>query len=1635
MVVESPMNEPGQVGEAPSAQDFATLGAKLDRDRRDLLNLDLRNALLNYKFPRTRSVRIVDELSHEVFRILVSEERTMSFLAVPEDQEDAVLAAADETLVEDLDWAKLLKTEEAAADVPGDAASRHSDRYLQTDLSKVRLDRRIHAISKIARTLVEEQGVNVLYLALGFLRWFESPSSQKALMAPLLLVPVRVDRYQRGGFRILYSGEDVVINTPLSEKFQQDFRLVLPGLEDEVDPLRYFEQVERAITGQDKWRVEKDRIALGFFSYLKYLMFEDLDPANWPEGENPLENELLRALYGEASLAIDTSLAGTVSGTGDDLTLDDLCQVMDADGSQSRAMLEARRGGHLVIQGPPGTGKSQTITNLLADAITQRKKVLFVAEKAAALEVVKRRLDQVGLADAVLELHSHKVKKRDVAEELGRCLKLGKPVESEADVTSAVRHRTAQQLDAYAEALREPINQSTLTPTAALGRLLKHGYPDPEMPLLGNRHEFARWTSHEAVERLRQVEELDHRLQDAGALAGNPLAESQRTGALLPPEELQLREQSAKAADSLQRSQVACSDLAEFIGAPKPENLQGGERLISFTEHLVARPDLDGIVVSDPRWAHEQKRMVLLLEALEQRQRGRERHGSTVDEAAWSAPVDEALGAYRVYGSKWWRMLSGRFRSARQTVAALSGSGLPRRVQDQQELLEAIRSDQESGKKLRQHAELGEILLRKRWQVELTDSGWARAACEWVFQLHQKTGEATFPPEALKIATGSWSQERLQELLARAREASDSARGALEELLSALGLGVEARSASYDEWLRRLDRWASDLVALRLTVWLREREDEWRSKGLGEVFDLAISWAQAPGRLAGLLEYSRMLALLESAAQARPELRDFERAAHEKTRFDFGHADRKMFDHNKVRAAAAHWEGVPNPTGAVGEVALLLREAAKKRRHMPVRKLLLEAGRAIQQVKPIFMMSPLSVATFLPRGQAQFDLVVFDEASQVKPVEAVGSLLRGRQAIVVGDKKQLPPTAFFQRVTSGDETDEAEDEGVADDESILSTFDSRGAPSEMLEGHYRSRHHSLIAVSNAEFYDNRLLTFPSVGDPESWEGVHRRLLGDAVYDRGKSSTNKQEARAVAAEVIRHLEAIEKAALPNYTLGVVAFSMAQQKVLDEYIDFELRQRPQLGDLLHQWRERGEPLFVKNLENVQGDERDRIIISIGYGKASDGDLFLNFGPLTKEGGERRLNVLISRARIRCDVFSNFRAADLDLKRTPSRGIEALKHYLHFAETGQLDETRDSGSLPDSVFEQEVFQALRSRNLLVERQVGFGPYRIDLALKDPEQPGRFALGIECDGATYHSTAWARDRDRLRQEVLEKKGWRIHRVWSTDWWRNPQREVDLVVRAYELALEARTIPGSAPRAAASKKDEQAEREPPLAEVLSRPAAASLAPTETRKEPERLAPVIRRQEVQPDEVAEGPLTRPYEKAPLPAISGSITNSRWDDLMRAAKVVLEVESPVSMEDFVIRMREAAGVGRAGRLIQNHLGKLVAEMQRQGILERRGGFLWKPGQTEVEVRDRSSFLQQEKKIDRVSPEEIRAALRGVLQRGHRVGRDELLTSACRDLGFLRMSKEIGAALGAVLETDQSIAEVSPGVFALASEGPN
>ena len=659
----------------------------------------------------------------------------------------------------------------------------------------------------------------------------------------------------------------------------------------------------------------------------------------------------------------------------------------------------------------------------------------------------------------------------------------------------------------------------------------------------------------------------------------------------------------------------------------------------------------------------------------------------------------------------------------------------------------------------------------------------------------------------------------------------------------------------------------------------------------------------------------------------------------------------------------------------------------------PLRATLQHAEAAIRAIKPCFMMSPLSVAQLLPGRVPTFDLVIFDEASQLPPEDAVGAVVRGQQLVVVGDPKQLPPTNFFA-VMGGTVTAPMGEDGLPlfeDGESVLEEFMGAGLPTSRLKWHYRSTHESLIAFSNVSFYDADLHTFPSVDTGGEAQGVQFEYVAEGVYE-GKG-LNLAEARRVADAVVDHARAH-----PDLSLGVGTFNLRQQLAIQDELEQRRRDDPSLEAFFAAKEENS--FFVKNLENIQGDERDVIFISVTYAKGPDGRLRYNFGPLNMQNGWRRLNVLTTRARQRMHVFASMRGSDIALADTLPAGARLLRDFLLYAEQGRFsrDGTVAASAQTESPFERDVFQELTRRGLHLVPQVGVSGYRIDFGVLHPDVPGRYVCGLECDGVAYHASETARDRDRLRQQVLAARGWTLHRVWSTDWFKDRAGTIERLLTLVEESV--------ADAKAAAEAERKAAEDAAQAKAEARAKSEAAAPGgrgDEQANPPTHAPAGLDDYLRPE-------ARSYRFAPGEGrYTSEILQAPASQLQRALLSVLEVEAPLHRADLSKRTAGLWGAGLGSR-IQARLDDAITQAQRAALLTVRGDFVYRPNQP-IGVRSRNGT-----KIppERVAPEEYREAVLTILRTGHGFNREQLINEVRALLGFGRATAALEAAASVQIE---------------------
>jgi len=1229
------------------------------------------------------------------------------------------------------------------------------------------VDRVLYNLRSKSRTYRSDHGVNILYVAVGSLLWKEV-GCEEFNESPLFLVPVALERQNSfSPYRLQPLDEDTVFNPTLRKRLELDYRLKLPDfdLDNGFDLPAAFEEIRKAIPPASGWQVNAS-CHLALFHFSKLLMYSDLDQGLLSLSSQPV----IRALAGDPA-ALPPEPLGMPRPQEYDAKLrpEDSFQVLDADSSQQEAVQAALAGVSFVLQGPPGTGKSQTITNMIAELMANGKRVLFVSQKMAALDVVQGNLEKCGLGERCLELHDPKRNRADIIKEIATSLEnLNRPRTTVTDVRDLAMVR--QELDDYVKGVHAP-----------RGRLGTDVYR-----MIG---QYAALSEARDINfKLPAVLDVD---QDRlGRMEGMVLRLSQMTAAFRDPahpwsgalvtewsDRLQskVQEELTAVIDARQRLLAAIPPLTSALELPAQESLPDLRRLRQLYRDMADRPsvrrewlegDLDALAAMTNDGAASYQDLSL-------REKGLLGMGSRdildLDGKTFRHRYEvEYAGALRI--------LKGGYRRDMKILRAISGRQLSfdeakymvRAVDDYQSSLANWKVKRDNlltahrGAFSGDGAELPSLLERINWtrrfrsahalflngrvMDHLTSEVVPQQVQDGAVDLEMYLGRFD---SALNVFASRFSQEHRL-----------NGRPLRDAVLKDLELWTDQAWVSryrFQEWLD-LASLLDGMRALGLEDLVRElREKDVPPEGLVKAFQRRFhrSWT-------------------EEALASDPVLSRFRRD-HQTGLIDrFNELDKQHVERGRYRVQARVEENLQRRREGADHNVLLKQEteiarlSKLKRQRKAMRAMLSECWDLIGLLKPCMLMSPMSVAQFLDRERTMFDTVIFDEASQICPEDAIGSIARGRQVIVVGDSKQMPPTSFF--ALSGDDEEEEPDL-----ESILDECETCGMSRRMLMWHYRSKDESLIAFSNHQFYGGKLNTFPSSIFGRQGFGLHHVYVPNGVFDRGRSRTNRVEAEVVAKMVRDHY-----AKKDGKSLGVIAFSEAQQEAIDTALNEMRKDDRELDAVLSS--EEGEPFLLYNLENVQGHERDRIILSVGYGKDESGKFALNFGPLNRDGGERRLNVAITRAKLSLDIVSSIRSEDIDLSGSRSKGALLLKQYLAFAESGG-----DRRALPLSPgkqeevtpFEEHLCRALQARGHKVRMNVGTSDYRVDLAIEDPQEEGKFLLGIECDGPHYVSGLTVRDRDRTRQGQLKRLGWRLHRVWSVEWFRNPEGELDRIEEA----------------------------------------------------------------------------------------------------------------------------------------------------------------------------------------------------------------------------------------------------------------
>ena len=1591
----------------------------------------MRNQLLNFR-PRTTTVELVDINPENVYQTLVlnKRKRESEIYFLPKKkakkQDNFELRKSIEDMVagrfiwkladiEIVGHQLLTEEEKKLVDIlvklnddsdlseeessilwevpPPDSADteKYRNQFLQTNLSAKELQKRLFYINQQSKSMLEEQGYNILYMALGSVEWKEINGSDEYRRAPLILVPVELERKKvKGSFKLRWTGEDAVGNISLQAKLIEQ-GIELPDfemMETKEGIKEYFEKVKQEFKSKKTWKIIDD-VYLGFFSFTKFVMFKDLQTESWPEDIFLEKAPIIKAIFDpDDDLNEEEFHENEV-----DLKLSprDVFHVVDADSSQIAVIEEVKLGKNMVVEGPPGTGKSQTIVNLIAELMAHGKTVLFVSEKMAALEVVKSRLDHVGLGEFCLELHSRKSNKKDVLLELQSTLNRFQDIKMDLDEEFAKLEELRAELNDYVHFIHQPLGEIGFTPFYLFGikeevidhfekinrKMPRFNFPNPD------KLSIEEWNhSIFILSELSQIFRLVRPLEE------NPWRQC-NVDPILPVDLEDIEFLLDKSIQTLDDLKNKVKDLASMVGIDSPDTFKHLNDFISTVNLILSLQTLDKEILIDSRWETSKSEIYALIKDLKQFKQQKEGFLTDFMPDVLDEDLESLLTEYEGLSGRFLKSLSGDYRKIKGKAMSLHIKNPP---EDDKIIVNNIKNLLMCKKlrdKIRSNEKVGKSFFGSKWRGENGDPETLLYLSNDILTIRKLLKEGSLGENSLNILSSpkkrseisksikdiSWIKKQFQDLIAK-----------LDGYLHFEDESVLNKNnvlASIKEMRYQLNIYEGEISKLQVWSQYISLKKDILKTNARYIIDIVEKDRLNPEDIVPCFKGNFADSLLKIAFLSTSILSKFVGSMHENKIQEFKDLDNKLISLNRLRIAKKLYESRPSVRGGASpnsELGILLNEFSRKRGHMPIRKLLSSSGSLIQKIKPCFMMSPLSVAQFLdPMSikSLKFDFVIFDEASQVKPEDALGALLRAEKSVIMGDTKQLPPTSFFDMMIDAGREETYELASIVDMESILHLC-KRSFPTKMLRWHYRSRHESLIAVSNHEFYDDNLLIYPSPCKDSESIGLKLKYLPDTVYDRGYSSTNRKEAKIVVQAAFEHYKRFGN----DKSLGIGTFNVKQQQAILEELELQLKLNPEMEKYFSDIHE--EHFFVKNLETIQGDERDVIFISVGYGFDKNHRLTNNFGPLNHDGGERRLNVLITRARESCVVFSNFKSRDLKIRPTSPFGLRALKDFLEYAETGYLSGLAFEKSKHDHSFENSIYKFLKEQGYEVDMQVGCAGFKIDLAVVNPDNPSNYLLGLECDGAMYYSSPVARDRDRLREEILERLGWNFHRIWATDWYRNRDESKRNLIKIIESYRNKDDLPIT---------ENLVKNEDIVVEEESKIIVENKNTENTIKGTiEDLVP-------------------PYQLCTKIEVSGDLDEKNLAQVTRGLVQVVEVESPIHKDEAIRRIRTLWGLKRAGKKIKEVINTAAKLAEQDGQISIDNGFLFSNNK-EVVVRSRTGDIKPQ--INLINDLEIEKSLYMVIMNQFATDENELIKNASRLLGFKSTRGNIAKRYKAVVE---------------------
>ena len=1553
---------------------------------RRLLDLSLRNNLLNIRITKNTLQLIPANLSCLEDALADGEE--FRILHRPADWESPAMDFGIYSSIPESD------------PVVGFINSELSQKRLRFYLPENDLGKALTHLYRSSRTSIEENGANTLYLALGLLKWYETPSSERPRYAPILLLPVEIIRKSAAkGYVIRTREEETMMNITLLEMLRQNFGISISGLdplptdESGVNVKLIYSIIRNSIKNQRKWDVEEQAI-LGIFSFNKFIMWNDIHNNANKLVQNKIVSSLINGKieWEAATEEIDaTDMDKQVSPA-------DIVLPIIADSSQLEAIYEAVHDKTFILHGPPGTGKSQTITNIIANALYKGKRVLFVAEKMAALSVVQNRLAAIGLAPFCLEIHSNKTKKSAVISQLKETTEIIRQTPPEEFRKEAERLLNLRaELNQYIEALHKeyPFGVSLYDAIIHYQSVDVESCFDIPQAYLDtlDKDTFAQWE--DAIELLvRTANACGHPYQ-------HPL-----TGISITEYSSAVKEGSSQLLTGfIDLLTTIRQKLDVFSILLKDTDIHPTRKDFQTISHIIRRildiPELTPGLLTLPLLNEtlNEYREVVVHGRKRDEQRKEIETGFTQE--ILSINAKQMLAEWNRVSDQWFLPRYFGQRKIRKAINVYALKTIE--TEDIKPLLHRIIRYQEEAEAVRKYIGQLPSLFGRPGKNE--DWNTIEQIIDDMTSLHSHL--LNYAKDIAKVSQIKQNlSAQLTEGIQTFRDIhahsfnelyqlADTLTATEKKLSGMLGISIEELYTDSADWitiaLSKARTWKENLDKLKDWYQWLQAYQTLHSLGIGFIATEYKEKNIPTSQLTDSFHKSFYQAAIRYIIAKEPTLELFNGKIFNDIIAKYKQISAKFEETTQRELFARLASNIPSFTHEAiqsSEVGILQKNIRNNARGISIRKLFDQIPTLLSRMCPCMLMSPLSVAQFIDTDADKFDLIVFDEASQMPTYEAVGAIARGKNVIIVGDPKQMPPTSFFSVNTIDEDNIEMEDlESILDDCLALSI------PSKYLLWHYRSKHESLIAFSNSEYYDNKLMTFPS---PDNIESKVRIVNINGYYDKGKSRQNRAEAQAVVDEIARRLRSEE---LRKKSIGVVTFSIVQQALIEDLLSDLFIFYPELETLA---LECDEPLFIKNLENVQGDERDVILFSVGYGPDAEGRVSMNFGPLNRAGGERRLNVAVSRARYEMIIYSTLRSEMIDLNRTSSIGVAGLKRFLEYAEKG----TRSTiSSVPRQLSEATasietiIADRLRSLGYTVHTDIGCSGYKIDIGIVDTENTSNYQLGIICDGKNYKRTKTARDREIVQNNVLKALGWDIYRIWTMDWWEKP----DEVIATIQEAIARKKSPkvGSMTTAGINSTPTEVAAPAPTAQTTNNEISFVLKASPAA--PEKQAASVLSTQNRIEQKYKFAKITPYSYSP----EDFFFTDSYSILLSQIRKIMESEAPISKSLLCKKILSEWGISRLGTRIEAQIETALDTLniyrtEYEGLV-----FCWN------DKEQCASYSIYRPVSDReatdIPPEEIANAIRQLLTDSISLPAADLIKACAQQFGFARMGSNIDAAM--------------------------